>query len=94
MPRIQGGDSIDIWTALTWALSRALTILAGKRLPKRVLNLVLNPSLKFLVSIELHPCAIEAEDMKLILLKFLKDEVRNLNQPSEVFVMFTFYEAE
>ena len=54
----QGGDSIDIWTALTQALSRALTIISGKRLPKRVLNLVLNPSLnpslKFLVSIVLH----------------------------------------
>ena len=51
----QGGDSIDILDGLNPCLNPSLNHFSIHCLPKRVLNLVLNPSLKFLVSIELHP---------------------------------------
>ena len=54
-----GGDSIDILVSLNPNLNPNLNHFSIQCLPKRVLNLVLklclNPSLKFQMSIELHP---------------------------------------
>ena len=49
-----GGDSIDILDGLNQSLNKSLNHFSIQCLPKRVLNLVLNPSLKFSMSIELH----------------------------------------
>ena len=46
-PRNLGGDSIDILDSLNPSLNQSLNHFSIQCLPKCVLNLVLNPSLKF-----------------------------------------------